>query len=205
MVGNKNSGNPWRIPILFDKEIGEVILEIIRKKGYGNGTYAGKILLEDLKDEIIAIKGPEFYDEWYAKWSMKKDEQSADKRGKLINQYITLGFPMSEAENLANTFPNERPMDVVKQRNNVTSGNGAITIQPSLAPVTQPQSIEGLPDELKQLCSYANASVQSLPICWKIKVYQNDQRKEILSKYPNATEENRGDACIITIPKPKAI
>src|SRR5208337_1457337 len=113
MVGSKTSGNPYSIPINYDREIGEPIIFIIRKKGFGKGTYAGMVLMQNLKDEIFAYwkeKGEDpqaLWDKWFPKWSMKEAEQkemnnqkTKDEHNQAVNQYVALGESKENAENL---------------------------------------------------------------------------------------------------------
>jgi hypothetical protein len=123
MVGTQNSGNPYRIDILFQKPIGEVILSIISDMDYGKGTFAGKCVLEVLKDEIIKRKGQEFFDQWHAKWSLTQTQQNAlsmqtekEKHDRLVAQYSSLGQNSQVAENLALAFPDSNPLEVIKIR-----------------------------------------------------------------------------------------
>jgi len=130
MVGSKTSGNPYSIPINYDREIGEPIIFIIRKKGFGKGTYAGMVLMQNLKDEIFAYwkdKGEDpqvLWDKWFPKWSMMEAEQKEmrNKEAKeahnlLVNQYVGLGELKENAENLASLFPDSNPLDVLRGKN----------------------------------------------------------------------------------------
>jgi hypothetical protein len=123
VTGTKNSGNPYRCDILWTKPIGEVVLSIISGLDYGKGTFAGKCVLEVLKDEIIKRKGQEFFDYHYAFWSMNNAQQKAktaqkekEKHDRLVAQYLGLGQTPQEAENLASSFPDGNPLEVVKIR-----------------------------------------------------------------------------------------
>ena len=130
MVGNKTSGNPYSIPINYDREIGEPIIYAIRKKGYGKGTYAGMVLMQSLKDEIFAYwkeKGEDpqtLWDKWFPKWSMNETEQKEANNQKikeahnlLVNQYVGLGETKENAENLASLFPDSNPLDILRGKN----------------------------------------------------------------------------------------
>lgn len=130
MVGKETSGNPYSIPINYDREIGEPIILIIRKKGYGKGTYAGMVLMQNLKDEIFAYwkeKGEDpqaLWDKWFKKWSMKEFEQkeadnqkAKETHNQTVNQYVALGESRENAENLASLFPDSNPLDILKGKN----------------------------------------------------------------------------------------
>lgn len=130
MAGNKTSGNPYSIPINYDREIGEPIIYAIRRKGYGKGTYAGMVLMQNLKDEIFAYwkeKGEDpqaLWDKWFPKWSMNETEQkemnnqkAKESHNQLVKQYEALGETCESAENLASLFPDGNPLDILRGKN----------------------------------------------------------------------------------------
>ena len=127
MAGSKNSGNPYNVTINFDREVGEAIISIINGKGYGKGTFGGKILLEVLKDDLIQFwsgqgkNGLEIWNKWYLKWNMKRDEQEAIKECKKQEEfekrkkaYLALNCSEDVAVNLANAFPDKDACEIIK-------------------------------------------------------------------------------------------
>lgn len=162
MAGNKTSGNPYSIPINYDREIGEPIIYAIRKKGYGKGTYAGMVLMQNLKDEIFAYwkeKGEDpqaLWDKWFSKWSMKEIEQKEannqkikESHDKLVNQYVALGESTENAENFAALFPDSNPLDILRGKNYNTQ-NKPVEAKIEEKELVKEKKLANLKEQLKQ-------------------------------------------------------
>lgn len=130
MVGTKNSGNKYSIPINPDGELGEAIESIVLPSGYGSATFIVKEFMEKHKDELIDFwnkqgkDGNATFEKWFAKWSMTKDKQKAldsqkekDEHDKLVKQYLVLGRTQDEAEEFATACPDKDPCEVIRIRN----------------------------------------------------------------------------------------
>ncbi|MGD0202464.1 MAG: hypothetical protein ABSC20_00980 [Candidatus Bathyarchaeia archaeon] len=121
--------NNHSISTFLETELGEGFDSIIDPSGYGSATFLVKEFMEKHKDEFIAFwnkqgkDGQAIFDRLYKKWSMTKAEQDAlkaqkkkDVHNELVKQYVLLGRPSEEAEEMATAFPNKDPCEVVRIR-----------------------------------------------------------------------------------------
>jgi len=127
-IGDNSMPNPNAIPLNLDTELGIAIKGII-PKAYGDSTFIVKEFMEIHKEELVNFwnqqgkDGIIVFDKWYSKWSMTRDEQDnirkqkeQEKHNQLVKQYLALGIPQEESEELANAFPDKDPIEVKKRK-----------------------------------------------------------------------------------------
>lgn len=122
--------NPHILAINPETELGEAIFHVIELTKYGQATFIVKEFLEKHKDEMITFwneqdkDGVAVWNKFHEKWSMSKDAQNAVKHEKKIKPYLTFGYNREMAEQFVTNFPDEKPMDVIKQFNATQNSKG---------------------------------------------------------------------------------
>lgn len=125
MTGQKGKSgrgrNPYSIVLNLDAELGKAILETVPKE-YGSATFMVMEFMKNHEQQLRPILGDR-YDFFFAKWSKLKEQQNIEKHDKTVSKYEVLGYPHDRAEELYSLFPDENPLDVVKQINGTMNAN----------------------------------------------------------------------------------
>ena len=128
--------NPWTIPLFLDKILGPAIKAVISKTGYGDSIFIVKEFMEKHKDELIEIwnaqgrNGAETWNELHGRWNLNlaeqegcKEDEEREKLERKKKAYIKLGISEDEAEELVESFPDERPIEVVSKMRKIKKAN----------------------------------------------------------------------------------
>jgi hypothetical protein len=138
------SGLGWFNP---DDRLKQAVLDIANKRDLKSLKCTFILLLEH--PEVVSILGAETVKELHDRYNVSKKVELEKDHKKKIAQYLALGFSAECAEELYQTFPEEKPIDVVKQRNATTNAN-SFQLQTEIAKKKVERTLEEIDSDIRE-------------------------------------------------------